>query len=113
LLRFASAGARSEATRRIAEKVAAAAEAQTVAAAVAASGRQPHLSVDRSSTISIEESKRLLVRIETFLGQANYCHGKQTEISHGLWKRCIVVVAGYPAPNYYLACHFYASLTTT
>ena len=42
--RFASAGARSEATRMIAEKVAAAAEAQTVAAAVAASGRQPHLS---------------------------------------------------------------------
>jgi len=33
------------------------------------------------------------------------------ELSHGFRKRCIVVVIGYTAPNHYLACYFYASLT--
>ena len=36
---------------------------------------------------------------------------KQTEQSHGFWKRRIVVVVGYPAPNNHFACPFYASLT--
>ena len=34
------------------------------------------------------------------------------EESHGLWKRRIVVVIGYPTANHYLACSLYASLTT-
>jgi hypothetical protein len=44
MLRLASGGARmeAEATRMVTEKVAAAAEAQTVAAVAAMKGRQPH-----------------------------------------------------------------------
>ena len=34
------------------------------------------------------------------------------EESHGLWKRRIVVVIGYPTANHYLACSLYAPLTT-
>ena len=34
------------------------------------------------------------------------------EESHGLWKRRIVVVIGYPTANDYLACSLYAPLTT-
>ena len=34
------------------------------------------------------------------------------EESHGLWKRRIVVVIGYPTANHYLACPLYAPLTT-
>ena len=32
------------------------------------------------------------------------------ELSHGFWKRRIIVVIGHPASNHYLACSFYASL---
>jgi hypothetical protein len=53
----------------------------------------------------------LFVRLGTFLGQANCLFERQTENSHGIWKRRAIVVIGYPPPNHYLACSFYASLT--
>ena len=53
----------------------------------------------------------ILCDSELFLGQANCLFEKQTENSDGIWKRRAIVVIGYPPPNYYLACSFYASLT--
>ena len=65
MLRFASGGARSEATRMVAEKVAAAAEAQAVAAAAAASGRQPHVVAGKALNVykkRVRANKRRLSR---------------------------------------------------
>ena len=65
MLRFASGGARSEATRVVAEKVAAAAKAQAVAAAAAVSGRQPHVVAGEALNVykkRVRANKRRLSR---------------------------------------------------
>jgi hypothetical protein len=65
MLRFASGGARSEATRMVAEKVAAAAKAQAVAAAAAVSGRKPHIIAGKALNVykkRVRANKRRLSR---------------------------------------------------
>jgi hypothetical protein len=54
----------------------------------------------------------MLISNRNFFRSAELIARKQTELSHGFWKRRIIVVIGHPAPDHYLACSFYASLTT-
>jgi hypothetical protein len=56
--------------------------------------------------------RRLLISKRNFFRSGELIVEKQTEPSHGFWKRRIVMVIGYPAPNHYLACSFHASLIT-
>ena len=66
-------------------------------------------SIELLQTTSLED---LLISDRNFFRSAELIVRKQTELSHGFRKRRIIVVIGHPAPDHYLACSFYASLTT-
>jgi hypothetical protein len=62
-------------------------------------------------TTSLEDLSRLLISNRNFFRSAELIVRNQTELTHGFRKRRIIVVIGHPAPDHYLACSFYASLT--
>ena len=68
------------------------------------------MSIGLNKTLGI--LRRMLISNRNFFRSAELIVRKQTELSHGFRKRRIIVVIGYPAPDHYLACSFYASLTT-
>ena len=63
-------------------------------------------------TTSLEDLSRLLISNRNFFRSAELIVRNQAELNHGFRKRRIIVVIGYPAPDHYLACSFYTSLTT-